>query len=82
MTGMDVFNFLNNMAFSANLLVSFIDEDGALIGDIYCRWLGGIEISSGLYCVWRKSVRCLDFGMRNGCATVRFIVLKGEENDV
>lgn len=79
MTGMDVFNFLNNMVFSTNLLISFIDEDGALIGDIYCRCFGGIDISGTLHHVWRKSVRCLDLGMCNGCVTVKFIVLKGEE---
>lgn len=76
MTGMDVFNSLNNMVFSANLLIRFIDEDGALIADIYCRCFGGIDISGRAHHVWRKPVRCLDFGMYNGCATVKFIVLE------
>ena len=75
----DVANFIDNMTFNDHLLIEFIREDGDFVGDIYCRRFGGVNISDGLYQVWRKSVRCLDVSTRNGCIIVRFIVLKGEE---
>ena len=74
----DVANFLNNLTFNAHLLIEFMDEDGAFIGDIYCRRFGGVNISGELYRNWRKPVSCLDVSAWNGCTIVRFIILKGE----
>lgn len=45
----DVPNFLNNMTFNDDLLIEFIREDGAFVGDIYCRRFGGVNISVGLF---------------------------------
>lgn len=76
----DVANFLDNVTITSHLLVEFMGEDGAFVGNIYCkRFDRGVYALDGLYPVWRNPVQCLDVSTRNGCIIVRFILLKGDE---
>ena len=80
----DVANFFNNLlGFDYRVIADFYDKDGYYIGQIDRDYKDAkVDISHELRGVWRNKVLFSSMYTMREAVMFKFIVLKGEENEV